>query len=47
MTLLYPIGGVNSESEMIKDNAISLNTDGNAKGKRCILSTTIIATNLI
>jgi hypothetical protein len=24
------------ETEMIKDNAVSLNTDGNAKGKWCI-----------
>ena len=41
MISLYPTGGVNSETKMIKDNAVSLNTDGNAKGKRSILSTTI------
>jgi hypothetical protein len=36
MILLYPTGGVNSETKMIKDNAVSLNTDGNAKEKMSI-----------
>jgi hypothetical protein len=36
MTSLYPIGGVNRETKMIKDIAVSLNTDGNTKGKRSI-----------
>jgi len=29
-------GGVNSDTRMMSNNADSLNTDGNAKGKRSI-----------
>jgi hypothetical protein len=36
LLLLYPIGGISSENRMIKDIAYSLNTDGNAKGKKSI-----------